>query len=292
MVKDFKGFFGLVAAGFLASAPVAGTAQNIGVVASITPQMSGQPPGQGVRTLGQGVGVVSEERIVTGANGRGQLLFLDETTLTVASSSQVVLDRFIYDPDRGAGEIGLSITRGALRFIGGATSDRQEATIVTPTGTIGIRGSSVLVLVQDDGSTIVVFVAGDRLCFTTNTGNRDCTNRRGGMISSDDGYLGRVAPEFLAQLLARIDGPQPTGGGGSFGSGIPGDNPGHRGSVSTSGETYDEAGFDSPFGTDAIEGLIPDGGNTVDPGTDAEPPNCDFNPTLDLDDLTLFCPGT
>lgn len=290
MGKHIAKFTGLVLAGLMSAAPLSSAAQDIGVVASITPQMSGQAPGEGARILGQGAGVVTNELIVTGENGRGQLLFLDETTLTVASSSQVVLDRFVYDPQRGAGEIGLSLTRGALRFIGGAASDRQEATIVTPTGTIGIRGSSVLVLVQDDGSTIVVFVAGDRLCFTTNAGQRECTNRNGGLLSSDGGYLGQVSQEFLAQLLERIDGAQPTGGGGSFGTGLPGENPGHRGSLSTSGETYDEASFDGPFGTDTIEGLLPGGGSGgVDdarpPGDDTAPPECEFDPT----ELVLFC---
>ena len=227
--------------------------------------------------------------IVTGAQGRGQLLFRDESTLTVASSSQIVLDRFVYDPDRGTGEIGLSITRGALRFIGGATSDRQEAEIVTPTGTIGIRGSSVLVLVEEDGTTIVVFVAGDRLCFSVLNGRRHCTNRTGGMLS-EAGYMGQVSPEFLTQLLQRIDGPPPTGGGGgggSFGSGLPGQNPSHSGQISTSGESYDEASFDSNFETLTIEGLIPDdeGGFTF------ETPDDDDDPTIDCDftDLSLFC---
>lgn len=277
MRNHFSKHLGLMAAGLLALAPISASAQEIGVVASITPQMSGQPPGQGLRVLGQGSGVVTDETIVTGENGRGQLLFRDETTLTVASSSQIVLDRFVYDPNRGAGEIGLSITRGALRFIGGAASDRQEATITTPTGTIGIRGSSVLVLVQEDGSTIVVFVAGDRLCFTTNGGARECTNRRGGVLN-ESGYMGQAAPGFLAELLARIDGPLPTGTGGEFGSGLPRDNPGYRGDVSTSGETYDEGSFDAPFGTDTIEGLIP--GDEIGGGTTDTPPpdddDCDF----------------
>jgi len=270
-------------------------AQQIGVVASITPQMSGQPPGQGLRILGQGAGVVTEERIVTGESGRGQLLFVDETTLTVASSSQIVLDRFVYDPNRGAGEIGLSITRGALRFIGGAASDRSEAEIVTPTGTIGIRGSSVLVLVEEDGTTIAVFVAGDRLCFRVLGGERHCTNRQGGMLS-ESGYMGQVSPELMAQLLARIDGPVPTGGGGggSFGSGLPSQNPSFREQLSTSGETYDRPGFDASFDSDTIEGLIPGGsfdgvGNRLPPddGDDDDdsttPPGCDFDGDF------LFC---
>ena len=291
---------GLAAAMLLlcTAAPLA--AQEIGVVASITPQMSGQPPGQGVRILGQGAGVVTEELIVTGAQGRGQLLFRDQTTLTVASSSQVVLDRFVYDPNQGTGEIGLSITRGALRFIGGATSDRQEAEIVTPTGTIGIRGSSVLVLVEEDGSTIVIFVAGDRLCFSVLGGRRHCTNRTGGMLT-ENGYMGQVTPAFLAQILARIDGPLPTvggGGSGNFGSGLPNDNPSHRGTVSTSGESYDQAGFDADFNTLAVEGLV-SGGSSTPGGFTFEPPDDDDDDDdddidfdfddCDFDTPVLFC---
>jgi hypothetical protein len=93
--------------------------------------------------------------------------------------------------------------------------------IRTPTSTIGIRGSSALVL-YSNGRTIAIFIAGNRLCVATN-GGQSCTTRPGGVLT-EDGYQGRVAPEFLAFILGLIDGqpvvaaPQP----GSFGSGVQG----------------------------------------------------------------------
>jgi hypothetical protein len=101
--------------------------------------------------------------VQSSATGRGQLLFLDQTTLSLAPNTTIVLDRFVFDPDRGSGEIGLQLTEGALRFIGGTLSREQDAVIRTPTSTIGIRGSSALVL-HTNGRTIAIFIAGNRLC--------------------------------------------------------------------------------------------------------------------------------
>lgn len=235
--------------------PTPASAQQIGLVASITPQMRGQAPGAATRVLRAGSAVVANQRISTGASGRGQLLFNDETTLSVATRSEVVLDRFIYDPNRGAGDVGLSLTRGALRFIGGKATEKKPARIQTPTGTISIRGSSALVLVQD-GLTYVVFVAGERLCFAVSGGKRHCTNRRGGMLG-DSGYLGKVSGENLARILARIDGPAVANRSSNrAGSGIARQNPSNRDPLSTTGESYDNTGPDAPFGTDATEGLL------------------------------------
>jgi hypothetical protein len=103
--------------------------------------------------------VVQDERVQSSATGRGQLLFLDQTTLSLAPNTTIVLDRFVFDPNRGSGEIGLQLTEGALRFIGGTLSRQQDAVIVTPTSTIGIRGSSALVL-HLNGRTIAIFIAG------------------------------------------------------------------------------------------------------------------------------------
>lgn len=235
------------------------SAQDIGKVATLTPQMQGQPPGGALSTLRQGAPVVADHRIVTGQNGRGQLLFVDETTLSVASQSEIVLDRFVYDPNRRGGEIGLSLTRGALRFIGGRASDRQPAEIRTPTGTVSVRGSTALVLVQN-GRTIAVFVAGKRMCFRVVGGAQHCTNRFGGVLD-ESGYRGKIEPASLAAILTRIDG-RPTRASaatGGTGSGIVASNPPARGPVSSRGESYDDGGGDSTFPNRVREGLLPDG---------------------------------
>lgn len=181
-------------------------AQQIGVVASIDPRLTGTPPGARTRLLNQGTGVVLNERIVSSPNGRGQLLLRDQTTLSISPSSEIVLDAFVYNPGQDENRIGLNLARGALRFIGGRTTAGQPATIRTPEGTIGIRGSSALVR-HVNGRTIAVFLMGDQMCFTSSSG-RTCTSRRGGVLGAD-GYQGQIAPGSLADLLEEIDGTPP-----------------------------------------------------------------------------------
>ncbi|QBF33231.1 FecR domain-containing protein [Thalassococcus sp. S3] len=182
-------------------------ANQIGVVASISPALRGTPPGASERILGQGQGVVQDEVIQSSDAGRAQLLFLDETTLSIAPSSRVVLDAFVYDPNRTTGQLGLQLTRGALRMIGGNAMRGGEAVVRTPSATIGIRGSSAIVI-YSGGRTTAIFLMGDRMCLTRN-GRRTCTNRSGGVLT-DDGYLGKVSQGYLADVLTWIDGPAPS----------------------------------------------------------------------------------
>ncbi len=241
-------------AGLAFAAPA--MAQNIGTVASQEPTLRGTPPGAGTRTLNLGTGVVVDETIAASSTGRGQILFADQTTLSLAPNTVIVLDEFVFNPN-GSGQIGVQMTRGALRFIGGTLSRGQEATVTTPTATIGIRGSSALVTIIN-GETYAIFLAGERLCIATPQG-RTCTSRRGGVLT-EDGYQGRVNPAFLAQLLTRIDGaPQGGGGGTGLGSGVDTPNPSDRGPVSTTGEEFDPEVFDDDFRGDDLFDALPEG---------------------------------
>lgn len=237
------------------AAPLA--AQNIGTVASSEPTLRGTPPGAGTRTLDLGAGVVQNETVASSGSGRGQILFVDQTTLSMAPNTTIVLDEFVFNPN-GSGQMGLQMTQGALRFIGGTLSQGQEATVTTPTATIGIRGSSALIIYQN-GETITVFLAGERLCITsTESGQRACTSRRGGVLT-EDGYQGRVNPAFLAQVLELIDGAPGGGGGSTLGSGVDNPNPSDRGPVSTTGEEFDPEIFDEDFRFDDLFEGLPEG---------------------------------
>lgn len=131
---------------------------QIGTVAAVNRDMEGTPPELEKRLLAIGDGIVSNERVQTSSQGSGQLLFVDQTSLTVAADSDIILDKYIYDPDQGTGDIALSIARGAARFIGGSITKSRTATIRTPSATIGIRGGMALVEV-DGGKTKVTNVA-------------------------------------------------------------------------------------------------------------------------------------
>jgi hypothetical protein len=147
----------LALASALGAAPA--VAERVGSVAAVNEEMRGTPPAAAQRPLTLGVEVVRDERVETGPLGSGQVLFLDQTALTVWPNSDVVLDRYVYDPETKTGEMALTMTRGLMRFIGGAISKEQDVLITTPHGVIGVRGGIAMVEVGDT-FTRAVHIAG------------------------------------------------------------------------------------------------------------------------------------
>src|SRR5829696_4226085 len=76
-------------------------AQQIGGAVSIQREVSGQVEGRS-RSLATGDDVHQNETIRTGAARSAELGFVDQTRLAVGASAAVKLDRFVFDPDRGA----------------------------------------------------------------------------------------------------------------------------------------------------------------------------------------------
>jgi hypothetical protein len=120
----------------VAVVPTAADAQTrIGSASSVTPEASGSVEG----TLAVGSGVHANETIKTGSSGQTGLQFNDQSNLTVGHSSQVRLDKFVYDPNKGTGSTVIEATRGTFRFSTGAQNGGQVR-IKTPYGTLGVRG--------------------------------------------------------------------------------------------------------------------------------------------------------
>ncbi len=108
---------------------------KIGTAQTVRPEASGSVAG----TLSAGSGVHASETVKTGSAGEAGLRFIDESNLKVGPSSQVRLDKFVYDPNKGAGTTVIEATRGTFRFTTGA-QNKGEVKIKTPYGTLGTRG--------------------------------------------------------------------------------------------------------------------------------------------------------
>ncbi len=164
----FGSFFAALLAVSVVFAPVAGAQQTeVGTTAAVNTDTKGTPPKTATRNLFIGTNVFFEERIQTSESGQAQLLFLDESALTIASNSDVVLDKFIYDPKTSKGEQALSVGAGVFRFVGGRISKFTEVRIKTPTATIGIRGGIVIIKVEPGtGATSAAFLFGKEMTVT------------------------------------------------------------------------------------------------------------------------------
>jgi len=98
--------------------------------------------------------VFAEDLVGTAVTGGLRLLFIDGAELTVGPGSEVVLDRFVYDPDAAPG-LDVTLSRGVMRFASGFMPE-DDIAIHTPPATLGIRGTIVEILTN--GSWVIVRV--------------------------------------------------------------------------------------------------------------------------------------
>ena len=90
-----------------------------------------------------GTPVHMKDELRTGAEGRLQVTFRDNTVLTLGEKASVVIDRYVYAPDRDVGETVLQATKGAFRFASGRIKGLKQSNIAvsTPVADIGVRGT-------------------------------------------------------------------------------------------------------------------------------------------------------
>jgi len=89
--------------------------------------------------ISKGTEVFTNETVRTGDASVADLVFLDNTNLSVGPTSEIKLDKFVYDPTGSSGAVVIQATKGAFRFVAGS-QDKRVYEIKTPFGTLGIRG--------------------------------------------------------------------------------------------------------------------------------------------------------
>jgi FecR protein len=91
--------------------------------------------------------VYQNEVVRTGLDSITDLKFIDETSLLVGPTSEITLDKFIYDPAGTSGTVVIQATRGAFRFVTG-TQDKKAYQIKTPYGSLGVRGTILEIVLK------------------------------------------------------------------------------------------------------------------------------------------------
>jgi hypothetical protein len=113
-------------------------AESVGTVTKVQNQAQ-----IGGATAVSGTPVHMNDRLRTGANARLQVTFRDNSVLTLGENANVVIDRFVYNPDKSTGKIALNSTKGAFRFVGGNIEHLQNksVTVSTPVAAMAVRGT-------------------------------------------------------------------------------------------------------------------------------------------------------
>ncbi len=186
----------------LAAAIGPAAADKVGVAAAVNPDafssLSGSPQSQ----LNIGKSIFFNERINTTASGLVQVLLVDGSTFTVGPGSDLVIDKFVYDPKKQTGQIVASFSKGVARFVGGKISKNENGvTVNTPAGALAIRGG----MAQGNGK-IWSFLYGTAMTFTSKGGKTYSVYEPGYTLDLTSGSptIRPTRPEDIKAVMAAL----------------------------------------------------------------------------------------
>jgi hypothetical protein len=138
---------------FAMQSTVSNAETRIGTAASTRPNVESVAGGN-TQTLSAGSEIYANQTVRTGNRGMADLVFVDKTNLSVGPTSEVRLDKFVYDPTGSAGSVVIQATRGSFRWVTGSQA-KHAYQVSTPHGTLGVRGTTVELLVNKPGEDCV-----------------------------------------------------------------------------------------------------------------------------------------
>jgi len=161
MVRNLLRCWGALAAIALVGLAHEAYAEKVGVAAAVNPDAFSSLAGKPQSQLNIGKSIFYHERINTTGSGLVQVLLVDGSTFTVGPGSDLVIDRFVYDPKKGTGQITASFSKGVMRFVGGKISKNEGGvTVDTPAGVLAIRGGIWMGKIDSPKDYALIFVFG------------------------------------------------------------------------------------------------------------------------------------
>jgi hypothetical protein len=126
-------FVGMLMA-LISISSIAQSQERVGKAVKISVTVSGA-----AGSLSTGDPVHRNERVRANRTGLGQFQFRDGTRLAVGPNANVVIDQYVLGEGGTVKKLTIRATKGTFRFISGRSSPKAY-TIVTPAGTLGVRG--------------------------------------------------------------------------------------------------------------------------------------------------------
>lgn len=117
-------------------------AQQIGIAKVVKGQMNAVGP-EGSRTLSEGNAVFKGDTVSTAKSSGGSIEFTDKTVLNVGEGSKISLDQYVYNADKGSGQVLFKMAQGTFRAVTGeiVKQNPESFKLQSPLATIGIRGT-------------------------------------------------------------------------------------------------------------------------------------------------------
>ena len=135
------------------SAPVL-AGDEIGSATVVVRAVTGEVEGE-VHQLAPLDDIYQNETIETALSSASNIVFLDDTRISLGPNTRLTLDKFVFDPDPERGAFVMTTVKGVLRFVSGNLA-KESYQIRTPTATIGVRGTVLNVVTDPEFGTAVM----------------------------------------------------------------------------------------------------------------------------------------
>ncbi len=124
-------------------------AKVIGQVTKLTGSATAVRNGVSI-SLNIGDNVHKGDVVQSGSDSSLGITFIDGTVFGLSSNARMVLNEMIYNPTGSNNASLLTLVQGTISFVAGATAKNGDMKVETPTATMGIRGTAVLVEIDFD----------------------------------------------------------------------------------------------------------------------------------------------
>ena len=134
----------------------ANTSEFIGVIGAAIGKIQNQKN----EKLVNGSKIFYGDTIISKEQSNAQILFLDQTVLTLGEDTELTIDEFIYDPTSHDGSFVSNVKSGTVKFITGQISKKNpdNLEVKIPSGTLGARGTEFVVLSESNNKSTVVLL--------------------------------------------------------------------------------------------------------------------------------------
>ncbi len=195
----------------------AAPSDQAGVVTGVLSSTRAAPAGQtNAVTVVLGDVVRAGEVFNTGPDGTIHILFLDQSSLTLAPNSSLTIEKFSHDPQNHSGKIDLLLSKGGVRVVGGLNSKTNPTQVRTPEATVEISGGIAVVQAQPN-QTQSTFLFGQSMTVTGNNGQTQTVTRAGFGVDVQGGAPSapsRVDPQAMFSQNQLFTADRSSAGGG------------------------------------------------------------------------------
>jgi len=121
----------------------------VGIVKSLSGDVTVAREGS-VMKAGPNLKLFQGDLVQTGPNGKAGLILEDDTVISLGSNSRLAIKEFAFKPNEKKLSLVARIYQGTVSFLSGqiAKLAPRQVHIETPSATVGVRGTHVLVRVD------------------------------------------------------------------------------------------------------------------------------------------------